>query len=130
MPERIQRKRTAGWRMPAEAVYVGRPSKWGNPFRAGVPFCGPTLRTLHTPDQLVAQFRAWITADELNPLMWDRHLITAHVALKAGLRWGLLTGKDLACWCPEGQPCHADVLLEIANTPAPAAADARIGGAA
>ena len=32
MPERIQRKRTKGWRMPVGAVYVGRPTKWGNPF--------------------------------------------------------------------------------------------------
>ena len=32
-PKRIQRQRTAGWRMPANAVYVGRPTKWGNPWR-------------------------------------------------------------------------------------------------
>lgn len=32
MPVRIQRKRTKGWKMPAGAVYVGRGSKWGNPF--------------------------------------------------------------------------------------------------
>ncbi len=32
MPKRIQRKRTKGWRMPAGAVYVGRPTRWGNPF--------------------------------------------------------------------------------------------------
>ncbi len=31
-PKRIQRKRTKGWRMPPNAVYVGRPTKWGNPF--------------------------------------------------------------------------------------------------
>lgn len=33
-------------------------------------------------------------------------------------RWafGTLRGKNLACWCPEGQPCHADVLLEVANS--------------
>lgn len=33
MPNRIQRERTTGWRMPEGAVYVGRPTKWGNPFR-------------------------------------------------------------------------------------------------
>lgn len=32
-PQRIQRKRTRGWRMPAGVVYVGRPTKWGNPHR-------------------------------------------------------------------------------------------------
>ena len=34
-PIRIQRKRTKGWRMPPNTVYVGRPSKWGNPFNSG-----------------------------------------------------------------------------------------------
>ena len=32
MPKRIQRKRTAGWRMPENTVYVGRPTRWGNPY--------------------------------------------------------------------------------------------------
>jgi Domain of unknown function (DUF4326) len=31
-PRRIQRQRTKGWRMPAGAIYVGRPSPWGNPW--------------------------------------------------------------------------------------------------
>ena len=35
MPKRIQRKRTKGWRMPADAIYVGRPTKWGNPDKIG-----------------------------------------------------------------------------------------------
>lgn len=34
-PQRIQRKRTKGWRMPEGAVYVGRPSRWGNPWSVG-----------------------------------------------------------------------------------------------
>ena len=34
-PRRIQRKRTRGWRMPPNTVYVGRPSKWGNIFHVG-----------------------------------------------------------------------------------------------
>lgn len=34
-PQRIQRKRTKGWKMPENTVYVGRPSKWGNPFTIG-----------------------------------------------------------------------------------------------
>lgn len=33
VPVRVQRRRTAGWRMPAGAVYVGRPTRWGNPYR-------------------------------------------------------------------------------------------------
>jgi hypothetical protein len=80
-PQRIQRKRMKGWKMPPNTVYVGRPSKWGNPFK---------------------------TADE-----YRRYLRSDH-------HWQLpaietLRGKNLACWCPLDQPCHADVLLEIAN---------------
>ncbi|MEU4558569.1 DUF4326 domain-containing protein [Actinoplanes sp. NPDC023936] len=115
MPKRIQRRRTAGWRMPETAVYVGRPTIYGNPFRAGVDFCGPTIECLYTPAGLVAKFRTWLAATELHPLFWDSNLITAHIALKAALKRGDLTGRDLACWCPPGQPCHADVLLEVAN---------------
>jgi hypothetical protein len=88
MPQRIQRKRTKGWRMPANAVYVGRPTKWGNPFevwRDGDLF------------QCVTKFR-----DAVTPL---------HSAIiRRELR-----GKDLACWCALDQPCHAAVLLKIAN---------------
>jgi hypothetical protein len=112
-PQRIQRKRTAGWRMPENTVYVGRPTVYGNPFRIGQDFCGPTIRCLYTPAEVVAEFRAWLAMDELHPLFWDRELIAAHTAMKAALERGELVGKDLACWCPSGQPCHADVLLEI-----------------
>lgn len=53
-PRRIQRSRTAGWRMPPGAVYVGRPSKWGNPYRVGWPAarwcCGPGIPRL-TPSR-------------------------------------------------------------------------------
>lgn len=114
-PKRIQRKRVKGWRMPEGAVYVGRPSKWGNPFHLGTPFCGPTIRSVHTPAEAVAAFRAWLGRDTLHPMFWDRDLIAAHVRIKASLQRGDLTGHDLACWCPLDQPCHADVLLAVAN---------------
>lgn len=84
MPKRIQRKRTKGWRMPPNTVYVGRPTRWGNPF---------TVKE-HGQDAL-EKFRNHIenTTDSFE-----------------GLR-----GKDLACFCKEGSPCHADILLELAN---------------
>jgi hypothetical protein len=91
MPQRIQRKRSKGWRMPEGAVYVGRPSKWGNPWRAG---WGIT----ETAEEAVTAFRAAIDAGGFDDL-------------------SELRGKDLACWCRLDQPCHADVLLELANTP-------------
>ena len=91
MPKRIQRKRTKGWRMPAGAVYVGRPTKWGNPCRSG------------TRDENVRSYRALLSQ---GPRDWRQLREEAKRALR---------GKDLVCWCPPGQPCHADVLLEIAN---------------
>lgn len=89
MPTRIQRKRTKGWRMPAGAVYVGRGSMWGNPFKA-------------TDDDGSGVHPAIRFACEVAPLM------AANVLAP-------LRGKDLACWCSLDEPCHADVLLELAN---------------
>ena len=106
MPERIQRKRTKGWRMPEGAVYVGRPSKWGNPFvvgRTGV--VGEWSREEYVEDraQAVGMFR------EAGPDVLFYFGEEPH--------WEELRGKDLVCWCPLDQPCHADVLLEWANAP-------------
>lgn len=106
MPKRIQRKRTKGWRMPEGAVCVDRSTKWGNPFEIG---CGVVVRhadgegvylgKVETRDQAVSWYRAFIS-----------HY--PHVEQRARDQ---LRGKDLACWCPLDQPCHADVLLEVAN---------------
>jgi hypothetical protein len=107
-PHRVQLRRTAGWRMPPNTVSVARPTRFGNPWtvaaaiEAGYP--------IH-----VQYFREWVT-DQPGSLtaMLDQgeHLL-------ARLREGLpgLRGKNLACWCPLDQPCHADVLLELANAP-------------
>lgn len=88
MPVRIQRKRTKGWKMPEGAVYVGRPTKWGNPFNA------PPLQR----KDAVRFYSAFVSE--------SHNMIRAELA-----------GKDLACYCPLDVPCHADVLLEIANSP-------------
>lgn len=105
MPKRIKRERSKGWRMPANAVYVGRPSRWGNPFVVGeLKFLhndedGSTLvANVNTAQEAVAYFRWYVEASE--------HRLAAIAKLR---------GKDLACWCPLDQPCHADVLLELAN---------------
>lgn len=124
-PRRIQRKRSKGWRMPEGAVYVGRPSKWGNKFRVGGHYkrCRPgegiprmdlrftfmeafegyqdeTYTTLRTAAEVVEWHRWYLSTDE----EWARKFLAP------------LRGKDLACWCPLDQPCHADVLLELANS--------------
>lgn len=117
MAVRIQRKRTAGWRMPAGAVYVGRPTRWGNPFHIGhefrairCPECGeiePTVR-VSSRQRAVELFDAWLRW----PRQWFPGVGAAptHDEVRAAL-----AGCDLACWCPPDQPCHADILLALAN---------------
>lgn len=92
-PNRIQLRRTKGWRLPPNAVNVARPTKWGNRFCIGLP-ANPTA------EDCVRRFR-----DEQAP------------EYQIGRQLEELRGKDLACWCKPGEPCHADVLLELANAP-------------
>lgn len=103
MPERIQLRRTAGWRKPAGAVVVARPSRWGNPWRVDASG-GAAGRTAPTRAAAVAAFRHMIEGGERVAGYPSIEQIRAQLA-----------GRDLACWCPLDQPCHADVLLEIAN---------------
>jgi len=93
-PKRIQRKRMKGWKMPEGVVYVGRPTKWGNAFK---------VVELGTRAEATDFYRKWAATDDPRSEDWRRMVRDE------------LRGKDLACWCPLGQPCHADVLLEIAN---------------
>ena len=97
-PMRIQRKRTKGWRMPANTVSVSRPSDWGNPFTvAGYYAIGGSGDLTVAKQACVDNFE-----DDLDDYFLE--LAKHH-----------LRGKNLACWCPLGEPCHADVLLKIAN---------------
>ena len=96
LPKRIARRRTAGWRMPSNAVYVGRPAIFGNPFRTAT------------------AFRRWLIEDYIIEPGHDWDVLDRRRAdIFASL--GKLTGRDLVCWCREGDPCHADTLLELAN---------------
>lgn len=129
MPERIQRKRAAGWRMPDGAVYVGRPTRWGNPFRihrghtsVGPPWSLAREAWHHIPASECT--RAYVTTSSRMDASAAVHLYRDLLRVRARdererLREWLapLVGRDLACWCPLDVPCHADVLLEVANTP-------------
>ena len=95
MPQRIRLSRQKGARLPAGAVVVARPSKWGNPFKIGK----------LTRAQAIAAYRRDLLAGKLK-------VSVADVRRE-------LAGRKLACWCRLNEACHADVLLEIANKPAP-----------
>lgn len=125
MPERIQLSRRRGWRLPPGAMSVARPGPHGNPWAAR-PAPGGMWEVYDTSRlrrmclkrtkeaalaQCVAYFRA--ACDPRSP---------EHRALRGSLNFPLeevarLRGRTLACWCPPGAPCHADVLLELANAP-------------
>jgi hypothetical protein len=94
-PVRIQRRRAKGWRMPPGAVYVGRPTIWGNPFRQS-----DGVGLVIDPQLAVDLYRARL--EDFGQAQLDRLLAP-------------LEGYDLCCWCRLNQPCHADVLLEWAN---------------
>ena len=92
MPQRIQRKRTKGFRLPPNTICVSRPSRWGNPFR---------LLEGYTSQQAVDYFRELLA--NMPPELLEEYLAP-------------LRGKNLACWCALDQPhCHARILLSIAN---------------
>jgi len=98
-PRRVRLRRTRGWRKPPGAVVVARPSRWGNPYVIGAVHDGRAL----TREETVELFREALLAGRLD---FDVR------AVRASLR-----GHDPACWCPLDVPCHADVLLEVANQP-------------
>lgn len=89
IPIRVQRKRAKDWEMPANTVYVGRPTIWGNPFKVGVD---------GTIEECLEKYKQHMNG------------ILSH---DAKLR---LKGKNLACFCSIDNPCHADILLKIANS--------------
>lgn len=105
-PGRIQRSRAKGARLAASnalpIVCVSRPGPWGNPFSetlsGAAPQQKPALRRA-----AVAKFRrALLAGDPSLGFTID------DVRRELG-------GKNLACWCPLNEPCHADVLIEVAN---------------
>lgn len=123
-PKRIQQRRTLGWRMPPNTVSVGRPSRWGNTFRVGAlyqdpgPWDGPACPY---DGQLTEGVYRDFTIARVRDRLWAVALFGPYIRFHDDV-WRPeviafeLGGRDLACWCPVGEPCHADVLLEIANS--------------
>lgn len=92
-PIRIQLSRKKGWRKPPNTVVVSRPRRWGNPY---------SMKDGHSQQNCVNHFILMLKEGKTPPF-----------AL-ANIREEL-AGKNLACWCKIGTPCHADVLLKLAN---------------
>ncbi len=132
MPERVQLKRTKGWRKPDGVIVVSRPSKWGNPFTVGedvppsarhwlVDPCDPnrvalvkslySLSTIKINHEQAAEAFGWWLIEQPH-LMLSLHELEGH---------------DLGCWCPLDQACHADVLLEFADLSGLPVGDGRDG---
>ena len=120
-PRRIQRRRAKGWRAPPGAVYVGRPSRWGNPWVV-LEWQGKWMVGKLDPDALFgmpASFEGEFASErEAKAECVRRYRATLPGALRL-LAQRTLRGKTLVCWCPPDWPCHGDVLLEIANAPEP-----------
>ncbi len=105
-PRRIQRKRLKGWRMPANTISVTRPGPFGNPF------IGPLA---------VAAFREWLAYGRSDTVLRGdagvgmAFMPTEECRCRIVSLLPSLRGRNLACFCPLGKPCHADVLIELAN---------------
>ncbi len=110
MPNRVQLQRVKGWRMPANTRKVDRTTVFGNPFDS----------VKHGTSDAVRNHRLWLTGALTNeqllaqyPDIVAKHLIARRRRVLESL--AQLRGMNLACWCPPARPCHADLLLKLAN---------------
>lgn len=138
MPIRVQRKRTKGWKMPPNTVSVTRPGPFGNPFDFRPSDCcwlalsyGCRGDKRGRQQASVKAFSEWVSPPPKGKKMvrMERGIRvgTDEKSFQIGPRFVVgppptideirekLRGKNLACFCPLDQPCHADVLLELAN---------------
>lgn len=110
---RVQRRRVKGYRMPRGTIYVGRPTKWGNPYV--VKKLAPRRYAVFNPEgeQLgAAKINRWSAAEQAvlrYRIMMEKIIKDEPSALDE------LKDHPLACWCSIGEPCHRDVLIELAN---------------
>ncbi|MGQ4437993.1 DUF4326 domain-containing protein [Streptomyces violaceoruber] len=122
MPQRVQRKRTRGWRAPEGAAYVGRGTRYGNPWAVIQTNTGTGWAVQwagHADQHRPLGLNDFVPANDQR----DAHALA--VELFETWVYGLpqlleraqqeLAGRDLMCWCAESLPCHADLLLQLAN---------------
>lgn len=130
MTARIQLKRVKDWKLPVNARLVSRPSRWGNPFRVNDgSVIGRPWFTLKE-----RRIDAGVSSYWFDEVLYSSHSSHADAIVHAVelfrmhcsvlrrdrpedyLAWlAPIRCRDLACWCSIDKPCHADVLLELAN---------------
>lgn len=124
-PVRIQRRRTTGWKKPEGAVSVARPTRFGNPFvLAPAASQRGGLLDMWAVEYKGRKLSRWDDIADARADATDRYARWIREPEQADTRRlfrALLHGRDLMCWCPlvddsgAPVPCHADVLLELAN---------------
>ena len=102
MPVRVRLQRRRGWRMPPNTLKVDRSTRWGSPFRVAPGY---------TAAQAVADYRLWLSGKIRVDADGLARQAPGPLEIQQSLR-----GKNLGCWCRIGAPCHAEVLLEVANS--------------
>ena len=121
-PKRVQRKRSKGWKKPDGCINVTRPGKFGNPFRLtmdGWIECYSINRTILNP-WILWSATGGFTIDDILELyeLWANGLLVEKKFLPrppSDDELNSLKSHDLMCFCKEGDPCHADILLKLAN---------------
>ena len=118
-PRRVQLSRKKGWRMPENTVSVARPGPWGNPF--SVELVGLDIALDMFRDLLRGFFDpykvSFLTDLQFTGLYEAKNKFCHRHGAHPAEAVTALRGKNLACWCRLDAPCHADVLLELANQP-------------
>lgn len=104
-PQRIQLRRAKGWRLPENTTKVDRSTALGNPFQVGRD--GTQAQCVRLHRALMAGMYCLTCRASIEEQRKHNHAVAEALPR--------LRGRNLACWCPPGTPCHADTLLELAN---------------
>ena len=120
--KRVQRKRTKGFKLPENTKCVNRGTKWGNPIKLD----GDMIYVNASYRRTILDPWVYICQGDINDVIeiykslfnqsvwWNSDMRYWHEQFQK-LDVPELKGKNLACFCPEGSPCHGDVLLKLAN---------------
>lgn len=132
-PIRIQRRRTAGYKLPPNCISVTRPGKWGNPFKSidgQVYVAEPSTGKRRTAWKMICpgdteraiDLFTYIVTGKFQPGQEDfgiedrdYDILIEHFLRFRSQDWSEIRGKNLACWCCLECACHADILLKYAN---------------